>query len=414
MPPAIQDSANGANSASFEEDFDVLDEQALYSSKILIIDDDQSICQLIMMYLNAAGYQNIGVAYDGGVGLEKIQSLNPDLVILDLSMPVMDGEEVLKRVRADPSFDDMPIIVETAKDSHETRNEVLRIGATNIISKPIDPEVLLGRVHTHLEKKILVANLTAYRVRVREELEAARAMQLQLLPPDGDIEKIRQQFDVCLDTHFQPSSELGGDWWGVEALGPQKFSIFNVDFTGHGVGAAINTFRLQSVMSRIDSPDMDPARYLEEVNQRLVDLIPRGQFATMLYVICDVENDKIVYSACGAPSPVFGRSGSSELKFGDSSGLPLGISKSATYANHEFAFEPGSFMFLYSDALIETPGKSTSPLEDDGLLELVGKAVSQTGDQTKMEVILDAFFRRSVSPVPDDLTAIWLQRNTLA
>jgi len=394
------------------EDADVLDEQALLASRILIVDDDEIVCRLISSYLTETGYQNVDLAHDGRTGLEKIRRTKPDLVILDLSMPVMDGEDVLREVRADPVFNDTPIIVETAKDTQESRNEVLRIGATNVISKPIHPEVLLGQVHTHLERKILVASLKAYQVRVREELEAARSMQIELLPLVHDIEEICLRFDVRLESHFQPSSELAGDWWGTEDLGTRGFSLFSVDFTGHGVGAAINTFRLQSVMSRIDPMSMDPAAYLEEINRRLVGLIPRGQFATMLYAICDPKNHKITYAACGAPSPIFGRIGSSELSVGESAGLPLGISEAAVYTNHEFPFEPGSFMFLYSDALIETPGKDAPPIEDKGLLDLIRQTASRNSDQTEMKFILDEFFRRSVTSIPDDLTTIWLQRNS--
>jgi len=412
MLPDSQGSSKGEIDSPAEDNIDVLDEQELLSSKILIIDDDEIVCRLISCYLTETGYVNVDQAHDGKAGLEKIRLTTPDLVILDLSMPVMNGEEVLREVRADPAFDEMPIIVETAKDTQESRNEVLRIGATNVISKPIDLDVLLGQVHAHLERKILITSLKAYRVRVREELEAARSMQMELLPLEKDIDRICHRFDVRLDSHFQPSSELAGDWWGTEALGSRRFSVFNVDFTGHGVGAAINTFRLQSVMSRVDPQEMDPAAYLEEINRRLVGLIPRGQFATMLYAICDPKNDKIVYAACGAPSPIFGRMGSSELHVGDSKGLPLGIYGSATYTNHEVSFEPGSFMFLYSDALIETPGKDGPPLEEEGLVDLIGRTVSRAGEQSEMRFILDEFFHRSVSSIPDDLTAIWLQRNT--
>lgn len=68
-------------------------------------------------------------------------------------------------------------------------------------------------------------------------------------------------------------------------------------------------------------------------------------------------------------------------------------------------------MFLYSDALIETPGKSMPPLEDVGLLDLVGRAASRDDGGAELEAVLNEFFHRSVSPIPDDLTAVWLQRN---
>ncbi len=393
-----------------DDNFDVIDNRVLYSCKILVIDDDPIIGELISAFLSDGGYQDIIVAHDGEAGLQQIINHGPYLVILDLKLPDISGLEILKTIRSNSSFDDIPIIVETALTNVSDRNEVLRAGAANILNKPIDLEILLSRVRMHLEKKILIASHRAYRVRVRNELEAARSMQLQLLPLEKEIEQIRQCYDVQIDTFFQPSSELSGDWLGVKELGPDKFSFFTVDFTGHGVSAAINTFRLQSVMSRVGFPDHDPASYLEELNRRLIELIPRGQFATMLYAICDVKCGKITYAACGSPGPIYGCPGVSEIEIGKSSGMPLGVSSSASYENHEIPFEPGGLFFLYSDGLTETPGKTTAPLHSSGVLELVSTAVMDKSEQTEMDFILERFFRRSVDRIPDDLTAIWVQR----
>ncbi len=380
------------------------------SSVILVVDDEIVIRELIKAHLEAAGYVNIEMAEDGISGLDRILTDRPDLVILDIEMPGLNGIEVLTKVRANPDFEDMPIIVGTGHDQTAFRNEVLRAGATNIISKPIDFELLLHRVKTHLEYRFLLKSLKAYQLRIQQELEAARSMQMQLLPRGREIVELEQHYGVKLDWHYKPSSELSGDCWGIQAIDDHKFAVFVVDFTGHGVGSAVNTFRLHTVMKDIATDSESPARYLEALNVQLTDLIPRGQFATMNYAIIDVKGNRLTYASAGHTSPIIGDARTRELTVGDPSGLPLGISKSATYTDHELALNPGDFLFQYSDALIETPGDTSPPLEEEGLVDLVDKAFTKAESTGALKWLLETFYGLSDIPPSDDVTAVWLQR----
>lgn len=378
--------------------------------KILVVDDEMLIRELIKAQLSSAGFSAIDVAEDGLDGVNKISDTKPDLVILDIQMPGMNGIDVLKKVRADPDFDDMPIIVETGHDDKAFRNEVLRAGATDIISKPIDFKLLRLRVRTHLEHRLLVLSLKTYQQRVEQELQAARSMQLQLLPRERDILAIKEKYGVKIDWHYQASSELSGDCWGIHPITDTKFGVFIVDFTGHGVGAAVNTFRLHTVMNDLQPDIESPARYLEKLNDQLIDLIPRGQFATINYSIIDVEQNMLTYASAGHTSPIIETSSMNEVFLGKPDGLPIGIKKSVKFEDHAVALDPGGFLFLYSDALIETPDEEAISLEDDGLLKLVCKTLSQSNEKRPLEVLLNDFYARSPVLPSDDVTAIWVQR----
>lgn len=385
------------------------------SCKILIVDDEMLIRELIKAQLSSAGFSTIDVAEDGLVGVKKISGTKPDLVILDIQMPGMNGIDVLKKIRANPDFDDMPIIVETGHDDKAFRNEVLRAGATDIISKPIDFKLLRLRVRTHLEHRLLVLSLKTYQQRVEQELQAARSMQLQLLPRERDILAIEEKYGVKLDWHYQASSELSGDCWGIHPINDSKFGVFIVDFTGHGVGAAVNTFRLHTVMKDLRRDTKSPARYLEMLNDQLIDLIPRGQFATINYSIIDVVKNTLTYASAGHTSPIMGYASRNEVFLGKPDGLPIGIKKSIKFEDHEVALEPDGFLFLYSDALIETPDEDAIPLDDDGLVELVYKTLSRwnenkADDKRPLERLLNDFYARSPVLPADDVTAIWVQR----
>ena len=112
------------------------------NEKILVVDDDKNICELLRLYLVKEGY-NVTMVHDGGAALAEFDKLHPDLVLLDVMMPVMDGWEVCRKIRAK---DNTPIIMLTAKG--ETYDKVLglELGADDYIVKPFAPAELLARV----------------------------------------------------------------------------------------------------------------------------------------------------------------------------------------------------------------------------------------------------------------------------
>ena len=112
------------------------------NEKILVVDDDKNICELLRLYLVKEGY-NVTMVHDGGAALAEFDKLHPDLVLLDVMMPVMDGWEVCRKLRAK---DNTPIIMLTAKG--ETYDKVLglELGADDYIVKPFAPAELLARV----------------------------------------------------------------------------------------------------------------------------------------------------------------------------------------------------------------------------------------------------------------------------
>src|SRR5579863_5793622 len=116
--------------------------------KILIIEDEANIAQLIRLYLEQAGYV-VSVASDGVAGLELHAREHPDLVILDLMLPMMDGMEVCRRIRA---WANTPILMLTARQSEEDRIEGLELGADDYLVKPFSPREVVSRVKAILRR----------------------------------------------------------------------------------------------------------------------------------------------------------------------------------------------------------------------------------------------------------------------
>lgn len=379
-------------------------DEDLRKCRVLVVEDTEASRRLIGAFLAAAGIRDVAFAVDGVDGLEKADSFDPDLVILDIMMPRMDGFEVCKRLRANPRFRRLPILVQTALGAPEERTSVFRAGATDLVTKPIHGPELIARVRVHLENRMLVRNLEDFRERVQSELNLAREMQAQLLPSAETIASLSDRHNFHLQAHFETSSELGGDYWGVRALDDRRVAIFIVDFAGHGVTAAMNTFRLHTLIRQFPPENHSPAEYLGLLNDRMVDLLATDQYCTFLYGILDTATDQFTYAAAAAPAPIKGSSAGAALI--DSSGLPVGIARGIPYDERVVSFPSGHFLLLYSDALTETQNTAGAVLEESDVAAL---AVSACTQPDPMAHILDVF-RRDRPVVGDDLTVVWLSR----
>ena len=127
---------------------------------VLIVEDDKNIADLLQMYLEKEGYA-VTVALDGGQGLTKYRAIKPDLVLLDVMMPVMDGYAVCRAIRA---TDQTPIIMLTAKGETDDKVGGLKSGADDYITKPFEMKEVLARIEAVLRRSGTVAEAKSKRL----------------------------------------------------------------------------------------------------------------------------------------------------------------------------------------------------------------------------------------------------------
>jgi DNA-binding response OmpR family regulator len=113
--------------------------------KILLIDDEEDIVHLVEFRLKAAGYEVIS-AFDGQSGLDKARSENPDLIILDLMLPKMDGYKVCRMLKFDEKYKHIPVIMFTARAQDNDKKTGEEVGADAYVIKPFEPQMLLGKI----------------------------------------------------------------------------------------------------------------------------------------------------------------------------------------------------------------------------------------------------------------------------
>ncbi|MFT8361530.1 MAG: response regulator YycF [Sporolactobacillus sp.] len=117
-------------------------------NRILVVDDEQPIADILQFNLEKEGYE-VTCAYDGGEALDKVEEMNPDMVLLDVMLPVKDGMEVCREIRKTHT---MPIIMLTAKDSEIDKVLGLEMGADDYVTKPFSNRELIARVKANLRR----------------------------------------------------------------------------------------------------------------------------------------------------------------------------------------------------------------------------------------------------------------------
>lgn len=118
--------------------------------KILIVDDEKQIARMLKIRMESMGYE-ADVAHDGVEGLEKAQQYRPDLIILDVMMPKMDGFEVCRKLKEDPVFKSTPIIMLSVKAEEKANDLSVIAGADDYMPKPFEPEILMEKIRRLLK-----------------------------------------------------------------------------------------------------------------------------------------------------------------------------------------------------------------------------------------------------------------------
>ena len=219
------------------------------NEKILVVDDDANICELLRLYLTKEGYQ-VTTAGDGEEGLEKFNQLKPDMVLLDVMMPRMDGLEVCRRIR---KLGNTPVMMLTAKG--ETFDKVLglELGADDYMVKPFDTKEVVARIKAVLRRCTVTTSQTestegviefdnlrldmnSYELRVKGKVVEAPPKELELLN--------------CLASHpnrVYTRDQLLDEVWGFEYYGDSRTIDVHVKRLREKLAGASDKWELKTV-----------------------------------------------------------------------------------------------------------------------------------------------------------------------
>lgn len=375
-------------------------------SKILIVDSMDYNSMLIGELLKAEGYSDISSANTGEQAIEMIKTTPFDLVLLDVALPDMSGLEVCSFIKNKHSDFGAAVIIQSANTKEEAKKEAFERGANDFINKPIEKTELTTRVKLHLDQKRLYAEIITAHKRMAEELEEASKMLFMMLPAKDMLKKVNEELKVDIASYYKPSSELGGDFYDVAIVDQNKMAFYIWDFAGHGVGAAINTFRLNSIIRENLKIDATPNDFMTRINKQLHKLIPIGQFATMFFGLFDMESGTLTYSCASCPKPLLISFKHNKCQLIDTRNFPLGIQDTLGYEQEQISIEEWDIILLYSDALTESPNEEGAFLEIEEVGEMVlARAVGNYMNPNEIKaLVMDRFNAEFIGGLSDDLT----------
>ena len=372
--------------------------------RVMIVDDEQVVREILARALRGVGINTVYLAIDGADAWDAAASFDPDLIILDLNMPNMNGVEFLKKLRADPVMGKVPVLVQTGVESSDDKLAAFQAGATDLINKPVSRNELIARVGVHLENRVLMHDLEVFRDRLTEELAGAVQVQADILPSHITLATLAAERGLTVTAAYRPSSEVGGDLWTAFPLADGAVGVIVVDMSGHGVAAAMNGARFHALISPPPAEAAAADTLMTYLNRRLNTLMPLGQFAAGVYMTVDPEAGRLSWAGAAFQDPILvpGR-GQAAARL-NASGLPLGVLGSSTYEAETAEIGPGGVVFLYSDALVETEdanGIALSP--DEVAAEVEAAARAGTDPVARLEGLYRARFG---DHLPDDLTMV--------
>lgn len=384
--------------------------------RVLLVEDFAADAKLVSLSLRETPDQTFVITHAATLrdALAILGNTAVDVVLLDLSLPDSSGVATVTRLR--DSAPQVPVVVMTGNSDPAFARRALEAGAQDYLVKGDDSGPVVARairyaimrMATLIEREKLISKLEREQQTLRRELDAARAMQFNLLPRPATVSPRLEELGLSVEAYFEPSSGIGGDLWGMLDCGANRIGFFAFDFSGHGISAALNVFRLHTLMGEHLPNPNDPAATLGVLNHSLNGLLAPGQYATIFLGILDTEKDELVWSAAGHPGPaLLGADGSIVML--DTRGTPLGVAANASYHNRRIAFPHGTSLFLYSDAVTESTGLNGEMLGEENLGQMLRTATANSAGFC-LEDLLNQFFVRVRHPIEDDLTAVHIRR----
>ncbi len=374
---------------------------------LLLVDDAPANIQVANAILKDD--YKVRVATSGAKALELVKAKPaPDLILLDVEMPEMDGYEVCRRLKADPETRDIPVIFLTGKTEAEDETRGFGVGAVDYIHKPFSPAVVKARVETHLALRAAREQLSRQLSAIQNELEMARKIQLSILP--REVPRIAG-LDVA--ARYVPMTSVAGDFYDFLPVDGKRFGALVADVSGHGVPAALVASMLKIALSAQAPHASDPAKVLAGLNQALCGKF-ETHFVTAAYLFVDTEKGTIDYAGAGHPPVIlYGKSGGTARAVQEN-GLFLGMFPHAKYSGVQVPIGPGDRCAVYTDGISEARSRAEEEFGTERLQALL-QASPELPSDAFADRVLDAVTAWTGRPPgeghDDDITLLVIRSN---
>lgn len=354
--------------------------------KILVVDDIAINRTLLRQTLQAFGGYEVIEAESGKEAINRYEKEKPDLILMDIMMPDLDGREATTLIKAKMGDDYVPIIFVTALSSEDSLATALAAGGDDFVSKPFNVEVLASKMNAHLRIRELNQQLNV-KNNLLTDLNQHLTHEQELIEYFFE-NAIKQSFldENIIKYHMSSMSAFNGDILLVERAPRGGFYLILGDFSGHGLTAAMGTLPVAMIFFKMVSESAAVGDIAQEINHQLYKLMPSGMFFTATILELNVRSDTLSVWMGGMPENYcFSKSGKLKQLI-HSQHMPLGILDDNEFdsATQVFTVNSEDRIYLYSDGVVEAKNYEGEQFGDVRL-----KDTLISGDGTRFDAVLN-------------------------
>ncbi len=319
---------------------------------VLAVDDTPENLDIVKAILTPE--YKVKVATSGALALKIVNSQPPNIILLDVMMPEMDGYEVCRRLKSDPITAEIPIIFLTTQDQTADEAEGFSLGAADYIHKPVNPQILKARVATHVALKQSIDDLhelsealVQAKERMEKELKVGHDLQKSMLP---DVVPDSNHFELCAS--MDAAREVGGDFYDYFMLNDQELWFCVADVSGKGVPSALFMAMTKILLKSQSRDDRTSSKVMTRVNSILAEDNPECMFVTVFLGVMEVSTGTITYTNAGHNLPLIKRANGTVHTVPDSHGPIMGV-REGEYGESLIELGPGDTLLVYTDGVTE-------------------------------------------------------------
>jgi sigma-B regulation protein RsbU (phosphoserine phosphatase) len=374
----------------------------LSESRILIVDDVPANVDVLVQALR--GEYQLSVAIDGTAALRNAENSLPDLVLLDIVMPGIDGYEVCRRLRASPRTREIPVMFLSSLEEVQDKTKGFEAGGNDYLVKPFAILEVKARVRSLLRAKAYVDGV---KEKIAYELRIAREIQMGILPPD--VSAVTDGTGLEAHAILHPAQEVGGDLYEVLLMPDGNLLAVMGDVSGKGIPAALFMAVTMTLVRAMAPDSRGPEEILRRVNDALASHNPHTMFVTLLCAIYDVRTGRLEYASAGHPPAVLIREGSAQflpLNPGMMAGIMVGLSA----PGQSVQLQPGDLVVFYTDGVTEAFDAAGNLYGESKLLEELAGQSGQTAAATTDALLRSVRAHAGERPQSDDIAMLALRR----
>lgn len=374
----------------------------LAECRVLLVDDAKSNLDILVAGLKSD--HKLSLAMSGEMALQAVARTPPDLVLLDIVMPGLDGYEVCRRLRQMPETAEVPIMFLSSLDEVQNKTRGFEAGANDYLTKPFDMLEVKARVRSLLKAK---AYNDAAKEQIASELRVAREIQMGMLP--NDFRVVERAYQVSFGALLEPAREVGGDLYGVCAASPGRLVIFQGDVSGKGIPASMFMVRAISLARLLAREISEPERILARLNDELAADNPSGMFVTFCCGVFEPASGRLSLANAGHCRPVLLGNGEAARWAVEKLGTALGFEPGLEFQRTELTLKEGDTLIFYTDGVSEAFNPDEECYGSERLLADAGFLSGQSAPDVAAGLLQKVRAFAGTAPQSDDIAILALR-----